>query len=127
MKRLHPVCPINSILHNELKIRDNKKRKIEVYDIILPINAICLYISLHLQGRVALHKKIRYIYVTCFPGARTRGDIPSFPNTPSWHGAQLKAHGQLYLYLYILYDKNISVQQNCVCVCVCVCVYIYIR
>jgi len=28
------------------------------------------------------------------------GAIPQLPNTPSWHWAQLKAQGQLYLYLY---------------------------
>jgi len=37
------------------------------------------------------------------------GAIHPLPNTPSWHGAQLKKEeGQLYLYLYgilmILYD-----------------------
>jgi len=25
------------------------------------------------------------------------------PNTPSWHGTQLKAEGQLYLYLYFAF------------------------
>jgi len=27
--------------------------------------------------------------------------IPAFPNIPSWHRAQLKVQGQLYIFLYL--------------------------
>jgi hypothetical protein len=37
------------------------------------------------------------------PRSRMHGAIPPLPNTPPWHGAQLKkkAWGQLHLYLYL--------------------------
>jgi hypothetical protein len=30
-----------------------------------------------------------------------RGDIPPLPNTPSWHGAQLKHRDNFYIYIHI--------------------------
>jgi hypothetical protein len=37
------------------------------------------------------------------PSARSRmnGDIPPFPNTPSWRGAQFKVLEQLYHYHFL--------------------------
>jgi cytochrome b561 len=40
-------------------------------------------------------------------GKRMSGAIPPFPNTPSWHRAQLKAQEQLYLYAAICFSVGL--------------------
>jgi hypothetical protein len=43
-----------------------------------------------------------------------RGSVPILPNTPSWHGAELKKKGQAQLYFYLT-SKDISPSPNIGC------------